>query len=403
MLATFPEPRKARSAKRNFAPMLSPIAFGILPVLVTALWVLLFVRSHSAGDDFRVFYWVTGWRVLHGLPPYGLMPGATIPNPYPAVGTLLLAPYSVLSRATAGTVFMGLNMLSVPLALWALGVRDWRVYGPALLWPPVVGGWHLGNVSLLIGLGIALLWRYRDNALIGGALVAVLISAKLFVWPLGLWLLATRRYASAVYAIGLGLVINLAAWAIVGFDQFPRFVHQLSVSSGIQERAAYTPFALALDLGAGRLAAGLVAAVLALGIGAATIYVGRRGKNRASLTFAVALSLLTTPIVWLHYLALLLIPFALARPVMSPIWALPFVMFTFPEVSPSSRELIIALLVSASLVITAARAPESCERAGSRVDPTRRGPEASVLAGARSEWKSPALRLRAPRAGTHHP
>jgi hypothetical protein len=85
---------------------------------------------------------------------------------------------------------------------------------------------------------------------------------------------------------------------------------------------------------------------------------------------------------------------------MSPLWALPFIMFIFPEVSPSTREMIIALLVSAVLVITAVRAPESPEQAGSRVDATGSEHEAAARDGARMAWKSPTLSMRAVRAGS---
>jgi hypothetical protein len=370
--------RSGHAVKRNYTTALSYIVLGVLPVLWTALWVLLMLRNHTAGYDFRAWYWVTGWRVLHGLAPYSSVHASAIPNPYPAVGVLLLTPFSILPRASAATVFMGLNMLSVPLALWILGVRDWRVYGPALLWPPVLGGWHLANVSLLIGLGVAAIWRFRDNPFVAGALVAVLISAKLFVWPLGVWLLITKRYTSAVYAIAVGIVINLAAWAVVGFDQFPQFVHQLNLSSGAQQRASYTPFNLVLDLGGSRPAAWLVAITAAVGVGVACIAVGRKGRHQQSFTLAIALSLLVTPIVWFHYLALLLVPLAIARPQISPIWGLPFVMFTFPEVAPTTVELIVALSVSAVLVVYSLTRAATGESAARLADTTRRSTLSSV-------------------------
>ena len=70
------------------------------------------------------------------------------------------------------------------------------------------------------------------------------------------------------------------------------------------------------------LAAG--AGLLALALRAARRDADEPGeRDRRSLTLVLAAALVLTPIVWQHYLALLIAPIALARPRLSPLWALP--------------------------------------------------------------------------------
>ena len=56
---------------------------------------------------------------------------------------------------------------------------------------------------MLLMLPVAVAWRYRDRARIAGIALGVAVAAKLFVWPLVVWLLLTRRFAAAVWAVGL--------------------------------------------------------------------------------------------------------------------------------------------------------------------------------------------------------
>ena len=44
----------------------------------------------------------------------------------------------------------------------------------------------------------------------------------------------------------------------------------------------------------------------------------------AALTLCLAAALAASPIVWMHYFLLLLVPLALIRPRLSPLWLVPF-------------------------------------------------------------------------------
>jgi hypothetical protein len=53
------------------------------------------------------------------------------------------------------------------------------------------------------------------------------------------------------------------------------------------------------------------------------------GGDAVSLSLVIVAALVLTPILWLHYLVLLLVPIALTRPRLSALWLVPLVMTIF--------------------------------------------------------------------------
>jgi hypothetical protein len=249
--------------------------------------------------------------------------------------------------------------------LRALDVRDWRCYGVVFLWPPVLSAIQTGNVTLLLGLCAALVWRFRASVARPAALVGVTLAAKFFLWPLAVWLAVTRRVAAAALAVAIGLVLLLVTWAAIGFAgmaDYPELMRRLQDSIG---EDSYTLHVVALDLG---LSDGLARAVwLAGGLALLTamVVVGRRGDERRALVLALGAALALTPIVWLHYFALLLVVVALAQPRLGLLWFVPFGMFLTPgsgQPTPfqTSWTLFVALLTFV-LAIRATRAAFSAD------------------------------------------
>lgn len=297
----------------------------IAPLLLTAA-LLHDLVGNGFALDFHGQYWPAARRLLDGLSPYDL--GwqdiqRDIAFPYGAVPALLFVPFGLIPHGVASALFTALCIGAVPLTLRLLGVRDWRVYGIAFLWVPVIAGWMYANVSLLLGLGIALMWRYRDRAFVAGLLVALLVSIKLFVWPLAIWLLGTRRYAALGYAALSGLALNLAAWMVVGFDQIGPYVKLLGLVTEREEPRSFTLVSVALDFGASRTAAYALTLGLAAIVGGACFVLARRGREQHALLLCIAVGFLATPVTWPHYFALLIVPLALLRPKLSLLWAVP--------------------------------------------------------------------------------
>jgi hypothetical protein len=358
-----PAPRGSRRSQRAavYATALSHGLFGLVPVIFTAFFMYAAIRAHAFAVDFHGHV-PAGLRILHGLSPYpdphspavllDGRPGAGVETMlYPAFGALLYAPFALLPHVAADVIFTLLTLAAVPLTLHLLGVRDWRLYGLVFLWPPVVSGWQTANVTLLLGLGVAALWRHRDRAWIAGLILAALVSVKLILWPLALWLLATRRYAALAYMFVAGIALNAAAWGILGYNELPRYLHVLRAVDNAAAGRAYSTVSLARHVGASSAVATTVGVVIATLAALACFAVGRRGRDRDSFAMCVGVALLATPIVWLHYFALLLLPLALLRPRFGPLWLAPLVLIVCPPTGPASWQIELALSVTAALIV----------------------------------------------------
>lgn len=310
------------------------ILLGLVPLLaLVGLLVFVFGRNDYA-VDFHFTYWPAGERLLHGSSPYvatqaQLSGGWTFV--YPALAALLFAPFALISHGTADVVYMVLCILCVPSALVVLNVRDWRIYGAVMMWLPVFGAWQSSNLTSPLLLALALVWRYRDRPAVAGGISALAISLKPFVWPIMLWLLVTRRWRAAAWGIGVGLAVNLVAWSVVGFGAIGRYLHLSSAVTSALWRDGYGVLAVAGRLGLSQTAGTSIEILLALVLIGAIAWLGWRHHAEQALVLTVALMLIASPLIWTHYFALLLIPLAILRPRLSPVWFAPLLVWVCPE------------------------------------------------------------------------
>ena len=112
--------------------------------------------------------------------------------PYPPLLALLAAPVVQLPFQVAGVIVMATLVLVALAVLFVADVRDWRCYGLVLLWPPVISAIQTGNVTLWFALALALVWRFRNRLLSPSASLGVTLAAKFFLWPVVVWMAATR-------------------------------------------------------------------------------------------------------------------------------------------------------------------------------------------------------------------
>src|SRR5581483_4488839 len=135
------------------------------------------------------------------------------------------------------------------LAFRLLRVADRRCYGAAFASFPVFDTLGNGAISALLVLGAAALWRYRDRALAAGSILAALVAAKLFLWPLGIWLLATRRIRATASSVVVCVVGAAAAWAVIGFAGVSRYPELLDRLTALVGAKSFSPYALVVSLG----------------------------------------------------------------------------------------------------------------------------------------------------------
>jgi hypothetical protein len=352
--------RKFFHARRRamYGRALSHGALGIAPLISTAILFRLYAQTHGLALDFESGPWLAAHDILRGATPYidptspQLATGA--PFVYPAAAGVLLAPFGLLPQASAGWIFALLCIGSVLGTLAVLGIRDWRVYGAVLLWPAVITGWEWANLSVPLALGVALCWRYRERPVVAGLLLALVVSVKVYVWPLALWMLATRRLKAVGWAVVGGLAINVSAWAIVGFGELSRYADLMHALTRAQQRAGYSLIALALNNGASVPLAYALGAVAAVAVAVACVNYGRSGHDSAAYVLGICLSLLSTPVFWLHYFVLLVVILAVARPRLGPLWFLPLAMWvtvTHPHRWPGSLPVVTALMVAGIVTV----------------------------------------------------
>jgi alpha-1,2-mannosyltransferase len=340
----------------------SPLARVLELWLLVAVPIFLLVgtarsalRSHTIAYDFDRSYLPAVHLVLHGSSPYGPSTRAALGSQtafvYPPIGAFLAAPFAAFPQHAADILGTVLAALAVPLILFLVGIRDWRCIGAALLWMPTFSAIHLGTVSILLALGIALAWRWREHAVRAGLALGLVVALKLFVWPLLVWLVITRRFRAALFAAGSTLVFVLVPWLALGGAGLTSYPHRLSLLSSLEARRGFSPAALLSHLGFGW---GFAQAVgYALGIGVLGLAYRRRSSDESVLGLVCAASLLLTPILWPNYLVIMLVPLALLRPRFGLIWLLPVVLFGQTAFAPPLWEVAVFLGILAALLLPA--------------------------------------------------
>ncbi len=333
---------------RSRLPALPPRRTLLIAAEACALLGLLlaFVLAHrnSAMIDFRGGLWNAGRAILNGRDPYqaaflahqvqvmhagGAAIGTTeqtafsVPL-YPAPANLAVLPLSLLPFWLAGAIYTVLSVGALLLGLRLLGVRDGRCLLLALGSWPFLYGVLLGSIGPWLVLGVAVAWRYRARVWPPALATAAVVVAKLFPWPLAVWLLITRRFRALLVAVVVGGLVTLAAWAVVGLHTILAYPRMLANASLLQEARSASPMAILTAAGvpvgvADAIGLGLAAVLLGL----AWRLVGRPDGDRRAFALAIIAGLASSPIVWTHYMVLLLVPIALLSPRLSPLWFIP--------------------------------------------------------------------------------
>jgi hypothetical protein len=332
--------------------------FGGLPALTVGGLFWSELSRPNTLVDFTVFR-AAAHAVLHGHSPYGasaLTANGDEGFVYPPFTAMLFAPFSVLPNPVARALMLIIGFAAVVIALRLLRVADWRCYGLALVFAPTVNAIALGSITPLLLLGAAAAWRNRDRPQVAGIVSAATAVAKVFVWPLAVWLVVRSRVRAAAIFAASAAVLVLAGWAVIGFAGFSSYPHLLHLLSKKEASRSYSPVAL---VGTTSVALSLVLALFVV----AGVALAARGEDGDRRAFAVAVlgAIVATPVLWLHYLLLLLVPLALYRPRLSPLWLLPFVLWATPQTVPDGTlwKVVLALAVAAAVTLRAALVPEA--------------------------------------------
>ncbi|MGH3066322.1 MAG: glycosyltransferase 87 family protein [Gaiellaceae bacterium] len=345
------------SSRRGIALKLGAVVIAaiVLPVGARALasqyhddslWAnsLRSLAGLHAPFDFDIFL-QAGEAVSRGDSPYvepdvAIAEGRPAPYVYPPVLAFLVAPLTLLPDTVRGSSTPGILFTLVLIActvgaLWALDVRDWRCYPVALLYPVTLENLEYGAIGPALALLVALGWRYRDRAPRASAAIGAAVVLKVFLWPLIVWLAATRRWKAAAGAAATTFGLALVSWAAIGFRGLADYPSLLRRLSDVEAERSYSAFAILRTIDVPETAARVIVVALCVGLLALAWRAARAAesepdeRDRRALTLALAAGFVLTPILWLHYLVLLVVPIALARPRLSMLWLAPLTLTVF--------------------------------------------------------------------------
>ncbi len=345
--------------------LVEPLVCGVVPVVFTTVVLLAASRHNYLAVDFHHHFWPAAYQVLHGVSPFPaahakINLGSFI---YPAFAAVLLVPFALFSRAIGDPLFVVILAAALFFTLRLLRIRDWRCYGIVLAWAPVFHALHTANFTLLIAVALAAVWRVRGRPIAAGAIVGSVIALKVFMWPLVIWFLVAKRYRAAAWSIAFAAVITVASWGAVGFAEFTTYPRMVATFDRISAPATYTLVGAGVRLGLGQTAAEAVAWVVGLTCLAFAIALTRRnGLDARSFAAVVFAAILLSPIVWLHYFTLLLVPLAILRPRFGPLWMVP-ILFWPLRVGPAGPSLLsLPLLIGSAVLLVLAARPSRAQK-----------------------------------------
>ena len=300
---------------------------GVLLAAVAAIF--MFEQAHAGGvaiaayngfgSDFHGTIWAADRAVLHGLSPYPDPSRRLLGVPAVYLPPIFLAtsPLGWLSLHLATWVWFGCLLAAAAGILAVLGVRDPWCYAVFAASLPVVQALVLGNATILVALGAALAWRFRDRRLLGPLAVAAAVMIKFWIWPLFVWLLIVRPASGVRAAIIFG-ALTLSAWAIIGFHGFRAY------SSLIHDEGAHFGYAGSLFVAAliqlhlrfrFAAASGILGSLALLGLAWV-----RRSSEIEVFSLALLASLVGTTVGWPHYLIVMALPIVILNPRISLAW-----------------------------------------------------------------------------------
>jgi hypothetical protein len=323
------------------------------PALILGEMLQLALRTHSLAFDAASSYLPAARDLLKGDSPYhpaDVARGVAFASP--PVAAFLFTPFTLLPHAAA-EVAMSMTMLASGLAaLRIMGVRDWRCFAVASISAPLVGEFQTANLSALMALCAALLWRYRDRPMIAAAAAGTPVALKLLGWPMIVFLFATRRFKAAALSVVFAAVGTLIPWAAIGFAGMGGYPHLLASLMRAERGHVYSfgaliaPFSSWVLAGSVTCLIGLVLLVLAF----------RAQGSAQTFIVCVAATLVFTPVIWMHYFVLLLVVIALAAPQLGLIWLMPLALWLSAREGPlHAWQTVFVLALEAGIFVAAVK------------------------------------------------
>jgi hypothetical protein len=298
--------------------MPSTKTLGVVGAMFASVCASIYYAPHLSRllSDFYGNVWWPGKRIYYGAAGF-----PDTHTEWPATATAALSPFALVPEWAAVALWVTASIACLGGALWLIGCRDLRAYAVALASPPVLCCLVLGNMTLMLVAGIAVVWVARDRCPgLAGSSPGALVVMNGWVWPVAVFLLLTRRFLAASTA-AVVLVAGTFAWWILSPDTL--YAYDDRTRETVE---AFGPFGMgvvSITMNEGATVA--VAEVVAFAAGTAVLIIAWRATGDVvRLTLCLAAALLASPIVWAHYYAILLVPIAIRSPRFSGLWLVPY-------------------------------------------------------------------------------
>ncbi len=307
----------ASGRSRWAAPLGTGLALLGLTVLVAAfsIWI---GRSPGWAYDFHAYYDAAVRLVATGTPyqaetlggpfrpgPFGLYlyspPLAILFVPMTWLGEQAAVMAWLILRVGVLALTCALMPVSTPIRLASLGV--------ASLSAPFLFDLNLGNVSLIVTFFAVLVWRWLDKPIGAIALAASLTLRPTMAIVCGWWLLR-GWWRPVAWTAAAAAVIVLATLPFVGVDRWLEYITVLRNVSNVTGVRSNVDLGSSVLLLQGPAWAATLALYAGYALAAVAVLVSLRRDRELSYVVTVMSSLLLAPLLWDHYLTMLLLPAA---------------------------------------------------------------------------------------------
>jgi alpha-1,2-mannosyltransferase len=292
----------------NLDSRLRSAAFAAAPLGVVIV-IALVILPLSPAYDLNVFL-RAGEAILRGRDFYPRVGSPAVYSGssfvYPALAVWPFVPLAALPAESATAIFFALCAFAVVAVTWLAADRDRWIAVIVMCTAFTITGLQLGALSPLLYVGAVCLWKLRDRPLLFGLVAAPVIVSKLFLAPLLLWPLMAKRYRALAWATSLTLSM-LAIGFVSGPLGAPSYLRLLAQLGTHEAGAGFGLIGLLRNAGLTALAAQASALGLAALVSVRVYAHYRRVRDERVLYCAgIVCALLLTPVLWSHYLVLLL-------------------------------------------------------------------------------------------------
>jgi hypothetical protein len=169
-----------------------------------------------------------------------------------------------------------------------------------------------------------------------------------------IWLVATRRYRTAAFAAAASALFVLVPWAGIGFAGLRGYPHLLSNVASSEGPHSYSVAALFHSMLPSWTAASALETVLGAALLGVVVAAGRRGRDRDAFALSIVAILALSPLLEMHYLAVLLVVVALYRRRFGLAWAVPLLFWGAPATTAGSPAQVVHVLAVVVLTFAVA-------------------------------------------------